>query len=435
MESIEAHTLEQIESTLNRHEVRDVEHTYVDHAGAVQRMQYDVNQWYDHDEEDDVQSGTRKAEEQMRGSDGAVGEVYNDSPTGRNGQDREEGEEKECDVDHGDMGSNSTDTAIDVFPGGPIEPTANSSGDHHEPTHPLEPPTFSGSQAETSEGSTSLRDKRKPIYRNQDSFGQVATSAAPKIQTPQFQGKGSDAGTVAQDADLQAVRPPSMFFPGPSFVPRGVKAAERVVQSSPQATRHTHAIREPRHENAKPLPDIPDESGHDGVTNPLDLSRRRKFDEVEQPDVHIRTPQDHDLTQLENWESMKEEIASVRRNMDDLEKNRIYILSSVDLEELASRRHPKYNRLWSWSNTEKGQFHDQIDRLLHKGFQLQMLISEQHSLGGGYRMVPHMEYWKAYFTDRTLYWLAVVTPEPANSQLPKKVRRIEKAREFLDEAF
>ena len=100
---------------------------------------------------------------------------------------------------------------------------------------------------------------------------------------------------------------------------------------------------------------------------------------MEQTDINIRTPQHRDLTQLEHWESMNEEIAFVKRIWDDLEKDMIYVLSNVDVDELASRRHPKHSQLWSWSKTEKDQFHDQIGRLLHEGFQLQVLISNQHS--------------------------------------------------------
>ena len=153
MESIEAHSLEQIESGLTYQEVRDAKHADVNEAEAEQHMQRSVNQCYANDEEDDVQSGTRKAEEQMRSADEAVGEVHDDSPAGQNQQHGEE--EKEDGIDNSNTIGGPTDTAIDIFPGGPIGPAANSSGGHHEPTQAIETPTFSGTQAGKSKGSTS----------------------------------------------------------------------------------------------------------------------------------------------------------------------------------------------------------------------------------------------------------------------------------------
>ena len=288
----------------------------------------------------------------------------------------------------------------------------------------MEAPILSGTQAETSEGGTSRRDKRRAICRNAESLGQVVNSALPKIQITQSHVERSDGVTVSQDAGLQSGRPPSMF-PGPSFVPRGVEARKGNVQSSSPATRHPRAIREPRHGNGKPLPYIPDETGDDGVANPLELSRRRKFDEVEQNDVHIRTAQDHKLAQLIHWESMKDEVASVERIWDEIEDDKIYVTSTVDLVELASRRHAKHKRLWSWSKEEKDQFDSQIGELLSKGYALQVVTSNRHHSEREYHTVSYMEYWKVHFTDRSLYWLAILSPEPAGGQSRKKVRRIE----------
>ena len=124
MNSIEAHPSEQIESRLTHHEGRDVEHADIDQAEAEQHMQRDVNQWYANDEEDDVQSGTRKAEEQMRSADEVVGEVHDDIPAGQIQQHRDE--EKEDGIDNGDTVGGPTDTTIDMFPGGPVEPAADS---------------------------------------------------------------------------------------------------------------------------------------------------------------------------------------------------------------------------------------------------------------------------------------------------------------------
>ena len=131
MDSIEAHPSEQIESRLTHHEVRDVEHADIDQAEGEQYMQRNVNQCYANDEEDDVQSGTRKAEEQKRSADEAVGEVHDDSPAGQNQQHGEEekedeereDEEKEDGIDNSNTVGGPTDTAIDIFPGSPIEPT------------------------------------------------------------------------------------------------------------------------------------------------------------------------------------------------------------------------------------------------------------------------------------------------------------------------
>jgi hypothetical protein len=52
-------------------------------SGIEHNMQRNADRWYSNDADDDVQTATRKAEEQMRGADDAVSEVHDDSPAGQ----------------------------------------------------------------------------------------------------------------------------------------------------------------------------------------------------------------------------------------------------------------------------------------------------------------------------------------------------------------
>ena len=110
---------------------------------------------------------------------------------------------------------------------------------------------------------------------------------------------------------------------------------------------------------------------------------------------------------------MKDEVASVERIWDEIEDDKIYVTSTVDLVELASRRHAKHKRLWSWSKEEKDQFDSQNGELLSKGYALQVVTSNRHYSEREYYTVSYIEYWKVHFTDRSLYWLAILSPEPA----------------------
>ena len=170
----------------------------------------------------------------------------------------------------------------------------------------------------------------------------------------------SDTRFANSDTDSQTDRPKSLF-PGPSF---NTKAAEQAIMDahgSSQAAQYHQISKGSSHGKGKNyrthLTDLSDLTGNSGVASLPELSRRRKFvddtDETEKANIRIRPPQTRSPAQLTHWESMKDEVATVERIWDELEDNHIYVTSTVDIEELALRRHPKH-RLWSWSKEEKG---------------------------------------------------------------------------------
>ena len=183
-------------------------------------MRHNANLWYSIGADGDVQTATRKAEEQMRGADDAVDEVHEDSPAGQTQNCR--GNEIGDGMNSDRTSTVPIDTGSDIFPGGSIESATDSSIGHHEPIHTIEAPAFSGVQVETTEGRTSRLDKRKPIYHDARSVQQAGNSALPKIQTIQSNAEESDNAAVNGHAGIPTDRPVSMF-PGGSLVPDGVK--------------------------------------------------------------------------------------------------------------------------------------------------------------------------------------------------------------------
>ena len=108
-----------------------------------------ANQWYTNDEDDDVENATRKAEEQMRGADDAVGAVHDDSPAGQTQQFK--GDEIDDGESSHDTNNIPTDTTGEVFPGRSIDPANDSSIGRHGATQNTEAPTYGEVQAVTSE--------------------------------------------------------------------------------------------------------------------------------------------------------------------------------------------------------------------------------------------------------------------------------------------
>ena len=193
-----------------------------------QDLQHGANQWYANDEDDNVQTATRKAEEQMRGADDAVGEVHDNSPAGQTQQFK--GDEVDGGTSSRDKINIPTGTTGEIFPGGSIDPATDSSIGRHESTQNIEAPTFSEVQAVTSEVSASHRDKRKAIYREMGSVDEAGNNAIPQIQRAASHTEESDTAAVSEDATISTDRPKSMFPGGPlapgQFIPGEQSSSE-----------------------------------------------------------------------------------------------------------------------------------------------------------------------------------------------------------------
>ena len=358
-------------------------------SDAEQDMQRAANQWCSNDGDDDVQTATRKAEEQMRGADDAVGEVHDDSPAGQTQQSR--GDEIDGGINSDDTVNIPTDTMSDIFPGGSVEPATDSSVGHREPIQTVEVSTGSERQTETSEENTSRRDKRRAIYHGMGSVDQAGNGAIPWIQATASHAEESDTAIVSGDAGLQTRRPSSMF-PGRSLVPDDVE----------QVTAETHS------------------SSH---VPPF--SKKRNFpNESEGVDVQLRSPKNSNQAQLNSWEPFKEIVDSIRRIWSDLDHARIYVTSPIKIEELSAQQLPNQQRLWSWLKEDKELFDRQIGSLLRKKFGFQVVYSDAHWQPRQYCSLDHMEYWNAYFgSTQPRYWLAVLTPWRVAGSSREKVRK------------
>ena len=318
--------------------------TKVHSHDAEQDMKRGANQWYRNDADDDVRTATRKAEEQMRGADDAVGEVHDDSPAGQTQQSR--GDEIGGGMNSDDTSLIPIDTTSNIFPGGLMEPATDSSIGHHEPTQTIEAPTFSEVQAGTSEGSTSLRDKRKAICHDTGSVQHAGNSALPNIQAIQSHAESSDATKVSEDAGKQSY-PHISMFPGGSLVPDDVK----------QVTTEEHS-----------------------TSHVPTFSKKKNFPtESEDADVHLRSPKSPNQAQLNSWEPFKEIVDSIRRIWSDLDHARIYVTSPIEIEELSVQQLQNQRRLWSWLKEDKELFDRQISSLLTKKFGFQVVSSASRS--------------------------------------------------------
>ena len=407
---------EHVNQTMHRQAQQgDVEQPDVEQPDVDQYMQRDIYQWYAHDGEDDVQCGKREAEEHVRNAADAAGEVYDDILLGNEQEEEEDGNENDITV------HDPRNTTTSLFPGGLIEPQADSSEGDHILSGAIGSQMSSEIHTGTRDRSTSRRDIKKPVYKNEAFLEYVAARPLLGIEAPRSYGREPERVHVNSDTNQQINRPKS-HSPGPSFNPEEPRQVTVDVRS--QAAQAHYITRGSPRVNGKhsyvPLPKLPVQTGNS------ELSRRRKFvDETEETNIRIRTPQNHNPAQLKDFESVKDEVASVELIWNELEDNKIYVMSTVDIEELASRRHPKHKRLWSWSKDEEDAFDSQIGLLLRRGFHLQVITSNQDTIQREYRSVLHMDYWKVYFTNRSLYWLAILSPEPAGSKSRKKVQRIE----------
>ena len=353
---------------------------------AKQDIQRSANQWYNNDEDDDIQTATRKAEEQMSSADDVVGEVHDDTSADCTQQaDREN--------TYGDIQSELTikipiGTASDKFSEGPIEQTASSSVDAHAPIQAIEAPTFGEVQAETIGGSTSLQDKREPIYHETTSVNDAANSAMPGILIIASRQEGSDTAAVSGDAAMSTDRPDSMF-PGGSLAPSHMNQVNE--QSSSQY--------------------------------PMLSKKRNLPTEPEEADVHLRPRKTLNKAQLRSWEPFRETVDVVGRIWRNLDHARIYVTSSIEVKELSAQQHPNQGRLWSWLKEDQELFDRQMSSLLRKKFGFQVVCSD-HSQGRRYCSLDHMEYWNAYFGDNERgYWLAILTPWRSAGSSREKVRK------------
>ncbi|KAK3045703.1 hypothetical protein LTR09_012748 [Extremus antarcticus] len=489
-----------------------------DFTEHVQAPSFDVEcQWPNNDQDEDVWTGMKKTEEQIRSADDAVGEVYDDSVPNQPEQNSET--ESDLGVGHGNNNGTLTNVANDIVLGHLNVPINNSSTVHQGPAQSIETPTFSVVQVETSEGVTSRQDKRRAIHHDKESSKQLANSGSSDIGTvqPASEINGPESTANQPNEDSAASEPnasftrPESLFPGKSLIPYGTKQATKgsytSLEISPssrkrpfpnvaggneplnadgQGERSKHPserskqkavvvdseilgrvddeppqgrTRRPEHvdecntgtvdRESSPLANrrvapFPGPSNIRGPPDALDvnsnsgretsqggiraqsvgvLKRNLKSHEVEEY-AHIRSLKDRKPAQLKDWELAKDAIVSVEKLQHELDQNAIYITSTLDIEELTPRRHRNHTRLWSWSREEQLEFDSQVGALLRKNFRLQMVSSNQHSIPRNYTTVTHMTYWMSHFdVDRSLYWLAILSPEPGVVGPREKVMR------------
>ena len=349
-------------------------------------MPHSANQRYTNDDGDDVQTGTRKAEEQMRGAEDAVNETYDDEPACQTQQTR--GDETGDGINGDDGIHIPANTMIELFPGGPIEPTPDSSIGHHEPTQRIEALAISEKQAETIDGGTSLPDKRKAIYHERGSVHEAGNSAIPRLQVNASREEESSAAVVSEEPVI-SMNPRESMFPAGALTPGSLQQVTPGGQSS----------------SAKST-----------------LSKKRNLPtEYEDAGVHLRAPKISNQTQLHSWEPFKGTVDAIGRVWGDLDHARIYVTSSVDIGELSVQQHPNHVRLWSWLKEDRELFDRQIS-LLRKKFGFQVICSDPQ--GRRYRGLGHMEYWNAYFdNNQSGYWLAVLTQWRSAGPSREKVRK------------
>lgn len=153
---------------------------------------------------------------------------------------------------------------------------------------------------------------------------------------------------------------------------------------------------------------------------------RKRSGEVEEANIHTTSPKEQPPAEFEDWESMKDLVAFVESIWDLLDHTRIHIVSTVDIEELASKRDLNHKLLWSWYRDDKDQFKSPIGPLLReKGFQLQMVSANRASIPRNYSTVSERIYWISHYElNDSVYWLAILSPEPKAGQSRKKMRRM-----------
>ena len=349
-------------------------------------MQGSANQWHTNNEDDDVQTGTRKAEEQMYGAEDAVNEVYDDEPACQTQQTRED------EIGDGINGDEKihipSNTTNDLFPGGPIEPTPDSSIVHHEPTHSVKALAVIEKQAETSDGGISVQDKREVIHHERGSIYDADNGAIPQIQED-TNPKEESSTAVVSEGPVKSTNPRESMFPGGPITPGSLKQVTQGGQWS----------------SATPT-----------------FSRKRNLPrESEDSGVHLRAPKASNRTQKNSWEPFKDTVDAVGRVWGDLDYARIYVTSSVNIGELSIQQHPNQERLWSWLKDDQELFDRQMS-LLRKKFGFQVICSDPQ--GRRYRSLEHMEYWNAYFgSNQPGYWLAVLTQWRSAGASWEKVRK------------
>ena len=351
-------------------------------------MQSGANQWHANDEDDDVHTATRKAEEQIRGAADAVNEVYDDESAYQIQQTN--GNEPGDGIHNSDNIHILATTTSDLFPGGPIEPVPDSSAHRQEPTQSIEAPTVSHGQAETIDGGTSLQDKRKAIYHEAGSVQEVGNSAIPQIQVDASHEAETSTAAVCEQSAVSTGKHESMF-PGGVFAPCPVEQVTLGEQSSSEIPK---------------------------------LSKKRNLPaESEDASVHLRAPKTSNRAQKNDWEPFKDTVNAVGRAWGDLDYARIYVTSSVDIAELSAQQHPNQERLWSWIREDQELFDRQMSQL-RKKYGFQVICSDAHPQGRRYCTLEHMEYWNVYFGDNEPgYWLAVLTPWRSANPSREKVRR------------
>jgi len=190
-------------------------------------------QWPNNDQDEDVWTGMKKAEEQIRSADDAVGEVYDDSVPNQPEQNSET--ENGLGVGHGNKTGTLTNAANDIDLGHLIVPITNSSTINQGPAQSIETPTSSVAQVETSEGFTSRQDKRRAIHHDKESSKRLVNSGSSDIGTfqPASEINGPESTVNQPNEESAASEPnasftrPESLFPGKSLIPHGTKQATK----------------------------------------------------------------------------------------------------------------------------------------------------------------------------------------------------------------
>lgn len=366
--------------------------------------------------EDDVQRGTREAMEHMRSAEDAAGEIMDDSGPSSGA---------EAGAEHPDsiVGTDGIRDRFSLFPGVSGNAKTNIKESRPAPSVSTKVWTFRKMHANSKREHASKREGILAV--------QVSEPSVDRTDLDQSSARTDEPSFVIPD-DIRRVRSPKWrtdrpqsSFPGlHSHLPRseGVRNALPTSNGFGSSTSPRRSLSAAKQSLVAPASKVGATDARAIGTRPP-ITRRRKLNEMETEDVHIRPSKERDLAQLECWESFKRDVDSVEKMRNDMEENVIYVKGTVGVGILVQREHPTERHLWSWTKAEQHEFDAQLGPLLREGYRLQVVISDRQSAARQYRTVSHMEYWHAHFTNGTLNWLAVLSPRLTDRHGPEKIRK------------
>lgn len=349
-------------STAMPHMVHDDSGITAQSSDADAEIENIGNKWHNNDgDDDDVQTATRKAEEQMRSAEDAVGEIYDDNSADHNTNRAIVGTDTGSDkVVH-----NSRDTQSGLFPRGIIEPSSISRQYRNE-----------GLQ---SEKTVPLRTKRNAVYLE-----------AGHDDLPNIQAIESNGDEINRDRDNRKVSHMSMFPGGP----------------------------------LKPAPTVREVVGDDNVNANKLVPSQSDQAQLGKRRWHSYEFDDREYSgDWESMKILIASVESIWDQLDHTRIHITSTIDIVELDSKRVKIHERLWS-WSRDEKDQFKLQiGQLVKA--KELQLQMVSRNRESISPSYSAVSEMGYWISYyeFPDRSTYWLAILIPKPNVSRRRKKARR------------